>query len=304
MIGYRNEHTIATSCEVTGRGYWTGQDVCVQFHPAPVGSGVVLSRSDLDGQPTCPAKTTFADGIQFRTNLSHGDAKFEMVEHLLAALAGLEIDNCFVEVDALELPGLDGSSDAFVRSLQSAGLVIQAATKPQLVIEHAFKVTHLDASIEVSPSTDGLSHFGYQLDYGAKSCIKKQSYEVRSTPREFARQVAPARTFVTLEQAEQLRSNGVALHVTNRDLLVIGQHGVVDNQLRFRNECARHKTLDLVGDLSLVGVDLIGNFRSHRGGHRLNGILANQLADMAASAERSTVLHQRESHLGVIRRAA
>ncbi|WP_404309864.1 UDP-3-O-acyl-N-acetylglucosamine deacetylase [Neorhodopirellula lusitana] len=287
MIGYRNEHTIATSCEVVGRGYWSGQEVCVRFHPAPVNSGVVLCRTDLPGQPTCPAKSTHADGIQFRTNLCLGEAKFEMVEHLLAALAGLEIDNCFVEIDAVELPGLDGSSDAFVRCLQKAGLVIQAASRSRLVIEETFKVTLDDASIEVSPSTDGLPTYAYQLDYGVNSCIKRQSFTIVTAPREFARQVAPARTFVTLDQAEQLRSSGVALHVTNRDLLVIGEHGVVDNELRFRNECARHKTLDLIGDLSLAGVDLIGKFCSDRGGHRLNGILASRLAEMVASAERS-----------------
>lgn len=281
MIGFRNEHTIASTCEVRGRGYWTGQDVCVRFHPAPISTGIVLVRSDLDEQPTCPAKVSFADSVQFRTNLAIGAAKFEMVEHVIAALAGLEIDNCLVEIDAVELPGLDGSSDAFVRSLQSAGLVIQAATKLRLVIDRPIRVELDDAFIDVTPTSDGNPYYGYDLDYGIDSVVPRQRFEFKCTPRNFMRMVAPARTFVTLDQAQQLRDSGVASHVTNRDLLVIGRRGVVDNEYRFRNECARHKTLDLIGDLSLAGVDLVGKVMSHRGGHRLNGMLAQKLASMA-----------------------
>ena len=288
MIGYRNEHTIASSCEVRGKGYWSGQDVCVQFHPAPISRGVVFIRSDLEGHPECQAKTHFANGIQFRTNLANGEAEFQMIEHVMAALAGLEIDNCIVEIDGCEMPGMDGSSDAFVRCLQSAGLIIQAAAKPLLAIEEPMLFELEDASIELSPSPDGKTHYGYSLDYGEDSCIPRQSFQFQFTPRSFARQVAPARTFVTLEQAEQLRSSGVASHVTNQDLLVISENGVVDNQYRFRNECARHKTLDLLGDLSLAGVDLVAKVHSNRGGHRLNGMVAAHLAELAQSGGAST----------------
>ncbi|TWU01788.1 UDP-3-O-acyl-N-acetylglucosamine deacetylase [Neorhodopirellula pilleata] len=281
MIGYRNEHTIAASCEVSGRGYWSGQDVCIRFHPAPISTGVVFVRTDLEGRPECPARSEFTDSVQFRTNLVRGAARFEMVEHLMAALAGLEIDNCLIETDACEMPGLDGSCDAFVRCLQSAGLVIQAASKPRLVITEAIRVEADGAFVEALPSPDGCLRFSYSLDYGQDSCIRPQSFEINCSPRSFVRQVAPARTFVTLDQAEQLRASGVARHVTNQELLVIGHDGVVDNEYRFRNECARHKTLDLIGDLSLAGLDLVGQFHSHRGGHRLNGMLASGLASLA-----------------------
>src|SRR5690554_1766708 len=140
MIGFRNEHTIASACEVAGRGYWSGQDVRLRFLPAPGNTGIVFVRSDLTGQPQCPARVEYADSIQFRTNLQNGEARFTMVEHVMAALAGLEVDNCYVEADAEEMPGLDGSSQAYVAALQSAGLVIQAALKPQLVIEQPFQV--------------------------------------------------------------------------------------------------------------------------------------------------------------------
>jgi len=284
MIGYRNEHTIASTCDVAGRGYWSGQSVCVRFQPAAAGTGIVLVRTDLDGQPECPARIEYAESIQFRTNLRNGYARFEMVEHVMAALAGLEIDNCFVEIDAEELPGLDGSSHDYVVALQSAGLVIQAAPKTRLIIEQPVRVQLGDASVEAIPSVGLETRFGYRLDYGGTSVIPEQSFESNVTPRHFARQIASARTFVTLKQAEQLRTAGVASHVSNDELLVIGPSGPVGNEYRFRNECARHKTLDMIGDLSLVGVDLVGQFLSHRGGHRLNGMLAKKLAQMVAQS--------------------
>ncbi|EKJ98890.1 UDP-3-O-[3-hydroxymyristoyl] N-acetylglucosamine deacetylase [Rhodopirellula baltica SH28] len=281
MMGIRNEHTIASCCEISGRGYWSGKDVRVTCCPAPAGTGIVLVRADLPGQPECPATTQYATGISFRTNLANGPATFEMVEHLMAALAGLEIDNCRVEITAEELPGLDGSSLAYVDALQEAGLVIQAATSQPLVIRESFRIEHSGGYVDVSPSTNNESTFEYSLDYGPDSTIREQKFRCVQTPLTFARQVASARTFVTAEQAQQLRASGVASHVTHQDLLVIGDNGPVDNQYRFRNECARHKTLDLIGDLSLAGVGLIGQFSSVRGGHQLNGMVAARLAQLA-----------------------
>jgi UDP-3-O-acyl N-acetylglucosamine deacetylase len=285
MIGYRNEHTIASTCQVAGRGYWSGQPVQIRFQPAAVGTGIVLVRTDLAGHPQCPARIEYADSIQFRTNLHNGEARFAMVEHVMAALAGLEVDNCFVEVDAEELPGLDGSSQDYVLALQSAGLVIQAALKPQLVIERPLQVQLDGTCIDVLPINGKASRFGYRLQYEHASVIPDQSFQFECTPRQFMRQVAAARTFVTSEQAHQLRAAGLAGHVSNQELLVIGEQGPIENTYRFGNECARHKTLDLIGDLSLVGVDLVGQFLSDRGGHRLNGMLAKQLFEMFVEAK-------------------
>ncbi len=303
MIGFRNEHTIASACDVAGRGYWSGKNVRLRFLPAPGGTGVVFVRCDLRGQPQCPARVEYADSIQFRTNLQNGDARFTMVEHVMAALAGLEIDNCYVEVDSEEMPGLDGSSQACVVALQSAGLIIQAALKPQLIIEQPLKVRFENATIEVAPSKGPTAGFGYRLAYDDCSEIPDQDFRFELTPRQFVRQVATARTFVTLEQAEQLRTAGVAAHVSNQELLVIGPQGPIDNAYRFGNECARHKTLDMIGDLALVGVDLIGQFRSDRGGHRINFMLAQQLSQMAdqeASTHPSSAATTRESRVGKV----
>lgn len=283
MIPSRNEHTIAASCSVSGRGYWSGKEVTVAIHPAPSGSGVKLVRSDLEAQPSCHAAVTNRVDASLRTNLCAGDASFEMVEHLMAALYALEIDNCLVEVDGEELPGLDGSSLAYVEVLRESGLILQAGSRPRLIINQTIRVGDGSGWIEATPSRNDNSVFEYQLSFDGPSPIRSQGYRVELTPRRFTREIAAARTFVTAAQAKEIRAAGLASHVGNQDLLVIDDAGPVDNQYRFTNECARHKTLDLIGDLALSGVDLVGNFVSFRGGHRLNGKMADRLAQLVAS---------------------
>ncbi len=283
MIPSRNEHTIAASCVVSGRGYWSGREVHVAIHPAPTGSGIRLIRSDLESTPGCPATVEHRTDASLRTNLHCGQARFQLVEHLMAALFALEIDNCVVEVDGEELPGLDGSSLGFVEALRKSGLIVQASPRRRLVIEDTVRVGDGAGWIEASPSRTGKTCFEYQLSFDGPSPIPSQVYRVELTPRRFTREIAPARTFVTEDQAAQIRASGVAAHVTNQDLLVIGEAGPIDNQYRFTNECARHKTLDLIGDLALAGVDLVGNFVSFRGGHNLNGRMATLLAELSSA---------------------
>ena len=132
MSPSRNEHTIAASCELSGQGYWSGRQAHVQIHPAGLGAGVRFIRTDLPSQPECLASVQNRQDASLRTNLSHGDAKFQMVEHLLAALFALEIDNCIVEIDSEELPALEGSSLAYVEQLRRSGLIVQARTRQRL----------------------------------------------------------------------------------------------------------------------------------------------------------------------------
>lgn len=286
MQRWRNEHTLAASCQVRGRGYWTGQDVTVSIHPAPSGTGIELHRSDLNQgssapTPGCRAHVDHRGDASLRTNLSLGDASFEMVEHLIAALVGLEIDNAIVEIDGKEMPGLDGSSLPWVDALVSGGLVVQAASKRRLVITDCYRVSNGDGWVEAAPPRHDESYYEYQLSYDDETPIEPQAFGVELSPDAFIRGVAPARTFVTLAQAEAIKARGIATHVSNQDLVVIGSDGPIDNQFRFTNECARHKTLDLIGDLALCGVELVGRFTSFRGGHALNGRMAHQLAILA-----------------------
>jgi UDP-3-O-[3-hydroxymyristoyl] N-acetylglucosamine deacetylase len=281
MYRRRNEHTLAASCQVQGRGYWTGKIVTVDIHPASAGTGIQLVRTDLFQRPSCPAHVDYRGDATLRTNVVSGDASFEMIEHLMAALVGLEIDNAIVEIDGQELPGLDGSSLAYVEALAGSGLVVQAAMKKRLVISEPFRISNVDGWLEAGPARSGESYFEYQLSFDDDTPIAPQAFSIELNPERFIRAVAPARTFVTQQQADAIKAKGLANHVSNRDLLVIASDGPVDNEYRFTNECARHKTLDLIGDLALCGIELVGRFSSFRGGHALNGRMAHQLATLA-----------------------
>ncbi len=278
----RNQHTIAASCEINGRGYWSGQEVRVVIHPASLGTGVRLTRTDMPVPNQCLASVRFREEASLRTNLANGQVKFQMVEHLMAALAALEIDNCLVEIDAEELPALDGSSLGYIEELAKAGLIVQAAACPRLIIRDRYRIGTTEGWVEITPSQNGETYYEYQLSFDDETPIAPQAFGVELTPDRFIREVASARTFVTAAQAEQIRAAGLASHVTNQDLLVISEDGPVENAYRFENECARHKTLDLIGDLALAGIEFVGRVTSFRGGHALNGKVASRLADLAA----------------------
>lgn len=284
----RHQHSIARTCEVQGRGYWSGQEVTVRIHPADADHGIVLVRDDLPGKPNCPAHIEFQSEQSLRTNLIRGQARFEMVEHLMAALSALQIDNARIEIDGWEFPGLDGSSLAYVEALSASGLILQSKPRRQYVVRETFRVGDGKSWVQAGPPINGDRHrlssrrFEYQLSYDDHTPIPPQAFAFQCKPSTFIRSVAPARTFVTAAQADAIRATGAATHVTDDDLIVIDEDGNPRaGNFRFPNECARHKTLDMVGDLALAGVEVVGNFTSFRGGHVLNGRMAKRLATLA-----------------------
>lgn len=200
-----------------------------------------------------------------------------MVEHILAALFGLQIDNCEVWVDGAELPGLDGSCAPFVEALEAAKIVEQSALRRRLIITDVTRVGDDDCWIEARPIRGDKLMIKYRLDYGNDSPIGRQTVELKITPATFKAELASARTFILTEEAQWLRDRGLGLRVTNQDLLVFGPEGPIDNELRMENECVRHKALDLIGDLALAGCDLVGHFIAHKSGHRLNAELVKFL---------------------------
>jgi UDP-3-O-acyl N-acetylglucosamine deacetylase len=279
----RNQHTLAVSCEVHGRGYWTGKQVQVAIHPASIGTGLRFIRTDMAEPNHCQASIEFREDASLRTNLLNGEVRLQMVEHLMAALAALEIDNCIIEIDGEEFPALDGSSLRYVEAMSDAGLIIQAAEKRRLVIQETMRIERGSSWVELSPALHGESYFEYRLSFDDQIPINSQTFGLNLTPDRFIREVAAARTFVTEQQAASIRAQGVAAHVTNQDLLVIGDDGPIENTYRFNDECARHKTLDLIGDLALSGVEFIGRATSFRGGHSLNGEVAEYLKELAVA---------------------
>lgn len=277
MHATRNQQTIAAPVSVAGVGYWSGEDVRVEFRPAPADTGVVFVRADLPDSPRIPARVENRIETPLRTVLRAGEASVDMIEHIMAALAGLQIDNCEVWVDRPEMPGCDGSCLAFVEALRSAALVRQNAVRRQQMITRTIRMGDNKSWIEARPCNSGKTILHYELNYGAGSPIGRQSLEVSLSPRHFHRNLAPSRTFLLESEAEALKAQGLGQRATCKDLLVFGQRGPIDNELRFPDECVRHKLADMMGDLALAGCDLIGCFVAFRSGHRLNAELVRAI---------------------------
>jgi UDP-3-O-acyl N-acetylglucosamine deacetylase len=267
---YRNQRTLAKLTEVEGIGFLTGALVRLRFLPAPPDAGVFFVRTDLEPAEHVPARIDRVTGTQRRTTLGQAPAQVGLVEHVLAALAGLRIDNCQVELNAPEPPGLDGSARPFVSALRQSGTVLQPARRTVWTVDCPIVVTQGSATLALHPATEPGLRISYQLDYGNRSPIARQAHTQTVTPGRFASEVAPCRTFILEEEAAELRRQGLGARTTAADLLVFGPRGPIDNRLRFANEPARHKILDLVGDLALFGHDLCGHIVAYRSGHPLN----------------------------------
>jgi UDP-3-O-[3-hydroxymyristoyl] N-acetylglucosamine deacetylase len=273
MYATRNQRTIAAPAAIEGVGYWSGQDVRVEFRPAPADAGVVFVRADLKNSPRIPATVHNRVEMPRRTTLRSGEASVEMIEHIMAALAGLQIDNCELWVDRPEMPGCDGSCLPFVEALRTAGIVEQNAVRRQQVIGRAIRMGNQESWIEARPCCSGKTVLQYELDYGSGNPIGRQSLEVSLSPRHFHMNLAPSRTFMLESEAVAMKAQGLGQRASFKDLLVFGSRGLIDNKLRFPDECVRHKLADMVGDLALAGCDLIGRFVAFRSGHRLNAEL-------------------------------
>jgi len=267
---YRRQRTIARAAAVEGIGFLTGATVHLRFLPAPPSSGICFVRTDLRQRPVLPAHVDQVSGTPRRTILGRPPSEVGLVEHVLAALSGLRIDNCVIELDAPEPPGLDGSAQAFVDALLRAGLVLQSAHKPVWCVDQSVMLRTGKGSLALHPSQDQQLTLSYFLDYGIHSPIPRQVYTGGLTPALFAEEVACCRTFLLEAEAHELRRQGLGSQTTPADLLIFGSHGPIQNKLRFGNEPARHKVLDLIGDLSLLGVDLVGHLVACRTGHPHN----------------------------------
>lgn len=290
VTGYRHQRTLAAPVSVGGVGFVTGARVVARFVPAAPHAGISFRRTDLSRAPAVRALAAHVTGTQRRTTLGPPDAGVTLVEHVLAALAGLRIDNCEVQLDGPEPPGLDGSAAGFARALAAAGSVKQPARRPVCAVAEPLTVRAPGATLALHPALEPGLRISYRLDYGPRAPLAPQAHTLRVTPDAFARDIAGCRTFVTEAEAHALRAQGVGRHLAPRDLLVFGARGPIDNELRFADEPARHKVLDLLGDLALCGFDLAGHVVAYRSGHALNVELARALARAAAPTGRARAL--------------
>jgi UDP-3-O-acyl N-acetylglucosamine deacetylase len=249
----------------------------LEFRPAAENTGIVFVRSDLPTPNTVAADVRNRVEMPRRTTLVDGNVRVEMVEHVLAALAGLQIDNCEVHINGQEVPGCDGSSKPFVEALLTAGREPQASLRPRIIVTDVTRIGDDESWVEIRPVKGNKLSLQYKLDYGQNSPIGKQVFRLDVTPATFQKELASARTFLLQEEADWLRQRGLGTRVTPKDVLVFNLDGPIDNTLRFEDECVRHKTLDLVGDLALAGCDLVGQVIAYRSGHRLNADIVKQL---------------------------
>ena len=257
----------------------------MEFRPAREDTGIVFVRADLASPVYVPARVQHRIDVPRRTAIRHGGATVEMIEHIMAALAGLRIDNCEVWVDAAEMPGCDGSSLAFVEAIQKAGAVEQSRPRRLLAVREPLRVEADGSWIEATPSEKPGLQLCVRLDYGHSSPIGRQTFEAELSARSFTRAMAAARTFLLLHEAQWLRSQGLGKRTTYQDLLIFGDSGPIENQLRFPDECVRHKTLDLVGDLALSNCDIQAAVAAHCSGHELNAEMVRALLTQAGEME-------------------
>lgn len=279
------QHTLAGPAVIEGRGLFLGEPVTCTILPAPPDHGIVFERCDLEDAALVPAIVTNVTNRARRTTLKVGTATIETCEHCMSALAGLRVDNALIQLSGQELPCGDGSAMPFVDAILSAGLARQDANRRYHRITEPFTVEEGDSMLAALPSQQDDLQILYDLDYGQGGPIPKQLHSYRQGNGEYIDQIAPARTFGLVAEAKALWDQGLCKHLSPRDVLVIGDDGPIENEFRFPNEPVRHKVLDLVGDLYLLGVEIRGRIVALRSGHVLNHRLAAKLLDRIRANE-------------------
>ena len=245
----------------------------MRMRPAPPNSGIVFRRVDLDGAEI-PARQENLRRSNLATTLANGDATIGTVEHVLSAAAGLGIANLIVEVEGEEVPILDGSAAPFIYLMHEAGIRVQKAPRKFIKILEPLRIEEEDKFVAVYPSDR--FKISYTIDF-EHPLIGEQRQTFVVTPRCFAEQIAPARTFGFLREVEALRRKGLALGGSMENAVVIGDNSILNNQLRFEDEFVRHKILDAIGDLMLLGAPLLGHVVAYRAGHSLHAGLVETI---------------------------
>ncbi len=279
----RPQQTLRDPVTLTGPGLFHGITATVRLLPAAEDFGICFRRTDLAHTPDIPARHDFVLSAVRRTVLGTGSTPLvETTEHLLAALSGLNVDNCLVELDAPEIPAFDGSSRVFCSAILETGLTQQ--TRPAACFDVRSPVTvrgDNDASLILRPADRSRLTISWHLDYGPQAPIPVQEYSADITPDTFVNEIAAARTFVLESEIRALKQAGYGHHLTDADLLVCRSSGQWNRPLHWPDECVRHKLLDCLGDLALSGISISGHLTAVRSGHALNHQLAAAVARLS-----------------------
>jgi UDP-3-O-[3-hydroxymyristoyl] N-acetylglucosamine deacetylase len=297
--------TLARTATIVGIGAHGGEAARITLSPGDADTGVVFLRSGAHERPVA-AKWRNVTSADLCVRVGDGPAAVATIEHLSAALRGLCVDNALIEIDGPEVPAMDGSAAAFVEAIDEAGVVALPARRRRLLMRAPVRVADGASWAELAPAADGE---GFHLDVEiAFSCarIGRMRRAMRLTPASFRREIARARTFGFLADAERLWRSGLALGASLENTVVIGEDRILNpDGLRFADEYVRHKMLDVVGDIALIGAPIIGAFRSYRGGHRLNLALVEAvLATPSAFIEIGAESERRRDRVAAARPAA
>ncbi|MGH8220707.1 MAG: UDP-3-O-acyl-N-acetylglucosamine deacetylase [Steroidobacteraceae bacterium] len=282
MVGQR---TLKNSIRATGVGLHTGKKVLMRLTPAPIDSGIVFHRSDLPDSPPIEAHAENVGDTVLGTTLVKGDVRVSTVEHLLSAFAGLGIDNAIIEVSAPEVPIMDGSAGPFVFLLQSAGIEEQHAPKRFVRIKKTVRVEDGDKWAEFRPFDGFKVNFEIEFNHPIfKRRSQRASMDFSTTS--FLKEVSRARTFGFTRDLEMLRSRNLALGGSLDNAIVLDDFRVLNEDgLRYEDEFVKHKILDAIGDLYLLGHSLVGEFSGHKSGHALNNMLLRALLADSSTCE-------------------
>ena len=271
------QRTLKNAIRATGVGLHTGQKVYLTLLPAPVDSGIVFRRVDLDPVVEIQAKAENVGDTMLSTTLMNGETRVSTVEHLLSAMAGMGIDNAIIEVSAAEVPIMDGSAGPFVFLIQSAGIQEQAAPKKFIRIKKPVVVEEGDKIARFLPFNGFKVSFSIDFDHPVFRG-RSLNAEVDFSSTSFVKEVSRARTFGFMHEIEYLRSKGLAKGGSVANAIVVDEYRILNEDgLRYEDEFVKHKILDAIGDLYLLGNSLIGEFRAHKSGHGLNNKSLRQL---------------------------
>jgi UDP-3-O-[3-hydroxymyristoyl] N-acetylglucosamine deacetylase len=262
----RLQRTLKQQVSFEGIGLHTGRHARVCLKPAPRDTGIIFLRKDKE--LTIKASASFVSDTAFATTLGFNGAKIRTVEHLLATLAGLGIDNLIIEVDGPEIPILDGSSMELTGLILKGGIAKQSKKRPYIRIIHPILLSDGHAEIAALPYNG--RHITYRIHFN-HHLLGEQNLSIELTEENFAMEIAPARTFGFLKDVEYLKANGLARGGSFDNAIILGEGGILNGSgLRFKDEFVRHKILDLIGDLSLLGYPICGHIVANKSGHTTN----------------------------------
>ncbi len=272
-----NQRTINNPIKAVGVGLHSGKKMTMELLPAPVNSGITFIRSDLDPAIEIPALYDYVGDTTLSTNLFKDGYKIGTIEHLLSAIAGLGIDNCVIKVNGPEVPIMDGSASPYVFLIQSAGLSEQDELKKFIKVKKEVRVERDDTYAAIKPF-DGFK-VSFEINFKDPSINKhsqKSSIDFSSTS--FVKEICRARTFGAVKDLDLLQSKGLALGASVANAIAVGEDGILNKDgLRFDDEFVKHKMLDAIGDLYLLGHNLIGQFSGYKSGHSLNNELLRKI---------------------------